>query len=62
MTHYTLVYRTPDNSDGIYRDGRLVVSLRRLEEYGYPLSYLLGCNQRRLAVIAQVVLSGMKEV
>jgi len=60
---YSLVYRTPDNSDGIYdRRGNLVVSLRELERYGYPLSYLLGCNARRLEVIAKTVLSGMKEV
>jgi hypothetical protein len=51
---YTLVTRTTDNSDGIYdRRGHQVVSLRQLEKRGYSLWYLLGCNDKRLAQIAE---------
>jgi len=48
-----LVYRTPDNPDGIYRGYEQVVSLRQLERWGYSLHYLLGCNDKRIEQIAR---------
>jgi hypothetical protein len=54
MNYYTFVYRSLDNSDGIYdRAGRLVASLRQLERRGYSLRYLLGCAPKRISQIAE---------
>jgi len=48
-----LIYRTIDNSDGIYRGYRQIVSLHELERRGYSLHYLLGCNAKRIEQIAE---------
>lgn len=48
-----LVYRTLDNSDGIYRGYEQIASLHELERRGYRLHYLLGCNDKRIEQIAR---------
>lgn len=50
---YQVIYRTPDNTDGIYRDGQLVISERTLERNGYTLRYLLRLPPKRLNIMLE---------
>lgn len=45
---YSVKYRSPDNSDGIYLGEHLVVSARTLWKAGYELYYVLSYSQEAL--------------
>jgi hypothetical protein len=54
MTTYSVLYRSLDPAtDGVYKDGRLVVSARTLWRSGYELERVLFWSQKALARLVE---------
>ena len=46
---YKVVYRSPDNSDGIYQGEHMVVSAYAIWKAGYAFHYVICYSQAQLA-------------